>query len=232
MGLLRSVARAVVPKRMRGFVRSRYYGIFLRRGMRTLLSMKNPFDPPPSVLRDLVKGWGNPSMSVLDEFIRAFLGCMRETDGPILECGSGLSTVLIGVAAARSGRRLFSLEHSPAWAERVSGVLRRYGIESVDIFVSGLRRYGEFSWYDPPLGSLPSDFSLVVCDGPPWDTPGGRYGLLPVMRSHLRAGCIILLDDAHRPAEKEIAVRWAQELGTAFTIEGTGKPYAKLRVPS
>ena len=232
MGSLRDIARLVVPKGVRRFVRSQYYGVFLRRGMRGLLSLSDPLDPPPSVMRDLVKGWGNPSMSAWEEFIRAFLGCVRETDGPILECGSGLSTVLLGVAAARTARRVYSLEHSPVWAERVRGVLRRYGIANVDILVSDLRGYGQFSWYDPPLGSLPGDFSLVVCDGPPGDTAGGRYGLLPVMRSRLKAGCIILLDDAHRPAEKEIAARWARELGTSFAIGGAEKPYAKLRVPS
>jgi len=170
-------------------------------------------------------------MSAWEDFIRAFLGCARETEGPILECGSGLSTVLLGIVAARTGSRVYSLEHNAIWADRARRVLRACGIASVEILVGDLRSYGAYTWYDPPLDVLPKDFSLVVCDGPPGDTPGGRYGLLPVMRSHLKPGCIILLDDAHRTGEREIAEQWARELGTSFAIEGFDKKFARLSVP-
>lgn len=232
MGVIRDFTRLVVPKEMRRLVRERYNEIFLRRGMNRLLALPDPSDPPSQVIQDLMRGWGNPFMSAWEDFIRAFLRYVRETDGPILECGSGLSTVLLGVAAARAGRRVYSLEHDPAWAERARRVLRRYDIAGTEILANALRSYGAFSWYDPPLDRLPRDFSLVVCDGPPWDTPGGRYGLVPVMRSHLKPGCIILLDDAHRDAEKEIAARWGRELGSGVIIEGTDKMFARLSVPS
>ncbi|HEY5132121.1 MAG TPA: class I SAM-dependent methyltransferase [Candidatus Krumholzibacteriaceae bacterium] len=221
----------MIPKRPRRFIRARYEAVFLRRGMSRLLALNDPSDPPPRVLRDLVGGWGNASMSAWVDFIRAFLRCARETEGPILECGSGLSTVLLGLVAARTGKRVYSLEHHAIWADRARRVLRTYGIASVEILVSDLRSYGAYSWYDPPLDILPKNFSLVVCDGPPWDTPGGRYGLLPVMRSHLKPGCIILLDDAHRAGERAIAERWARELGTSFAIEGSDKMFARLSVP-
>jgi predicted O-methyltransferase YrrM len=199
--------------------------------MKRLLALGDPADPPPAVLKDLMHGWGNVFMAAQEDFIRASLACARETDGPILECGSGLSTVLLGVVADRTGATVYSLEHQAVWAQRVSRVLRRYGIASVELFVSDLRGYGAYSWYDPPVDHLPEDVSLVVCDGPPGTTRGGRYGLLPVMRSRLRPGCVILLDDAQRPDEREIAARWARELGTDFAIEGSGKMFARLTVP-
>ena len=232
MGVARDFARFVIPKEARRFIRERHNEIYLRRGMKGLLALPDPSDPPSQVIQDLMRGWGNPSMSAWEDFIRAFLKCARETDGPILECGSGLSTVLLGVAASRTGRKVYSLEHDPAWAERARRALRRYNVEGTEILVSALRSYGAFSWYDPPLDRLPRDFSLVICDGPPWDTPGGRYGLVPVMRSRLRPGCIILLDDAHRDAEKEIATRSARELGTSYVVEGSGKMFARLSAPS
>ena len=231
MGTVRDFARLVVPKRARRFVRAQFEAVLLRRGMSRLLALPDPSDPPPRVIRDLVGGWGNRSMSAWEDFIRAFLGYARETDGSILECGSGLSTVLLGLVAERTGRKVYSLEHDPVWADRARRVLRRYRIAGVEILVSDLRSYGAYSWYDPPLDILPKDFSLVVCDGPPWDTPGGRYGLLPVMRSHLKPGCIILLDDANRAGEREIAERWARELATSFAIEGSNKMFARLSVP-
>lgn len=52
-------------------------------------------------------------------------------DGPILEWGSGLSTVLLGLAAQRQGNTVWSLEHDPLWAGRVASTLDRYGVTSV-----------------------------------------------------------------------------------------------------
>jgi len=219
-------------KRARNFARDQYNGVVFRRWMKRLLVLDDPADPPERVIQGLVAGWGNRKMSALEDFISAALLHARQTDGPILECGSGLSTVLLGLAADRAGRRLFSLENDSFWAEKVRGILRRYGISSVEVLASELRSYGAYSWYDPPFDALPKDFSLVVCDGPQGTTPGGRYGLLPLMRAHLRPGCIILLDDAHRPAEREIGARWARELGTSFTIEGSKKPLIRLAVPT
>jgi hypothetical protein len=76
---------------------------------------------------------------------------------------------------------------------------------------SPLRDYGDFSWYDPPSQNLPDQFRLVVCDGPPGQTKGGRYGLLPVFGPRLREGTVIVLDDADRPAEVELVNRWKSE---------------------
>lgn len=73
---------------------------------------------------------------------------------------------------------------------------------------SPLKDYGDFCWYDAPLESMPDSFSLVICDGPPGATKGGRYGLVPFMRDRLRSGCVILLDDAEREEERTIAARW------------------------
>ena len=107
----------------------------------------------------------------------------------------------------------------------------KYGIKSVRLCVNELRDYNRFCWYDPPLTQMPDNFSVVVCDGPPGETPGGRYGLLPVMQNTLASGCVILLDDAGRPQEREALDRWAQEAGTVYEIKGSKKPYAKMVMP-
>ena len=74
------------------------------------------------------------------------------------------------------------------------------------------RRDG-YSWYDAPLKELPEQFCLVVCDGPAGDTPGGRYGLVPVLGPRITSGCVILLDDAERAPEREALLRWSETLG-------------------
>jgi hypothetical protein len=182
------------------------------------------------LLRQLVYGWGNESFSAHEEFLA---GCLREafaTRGPILECGAGLSTLLVGVVCARRGLRCWSYEHHAGWAQRVSRALARHRIRSVTICCAPLRSYGDFSWYGPTAQELPSRFELVLCDGPPASTPGGRYGLVPILRAHLGAGSVILLDDVARASERRVVERWTAELPATATVHGERWPYARVQM--
>jgi hypothetical protein len=117
----------------------------------------------------------------MHEYASAFLQRAWTAKGPILECGSGLSTILLGLVADRTGNEVWSLEHSTFWAERVRSTLKRHNLQCVRLCQSELRNCGAYLWYDPPKDTMPKDFSLVVCDGPPGNTLGGRYGMLPIM---------------------------------------------------
>lgn len=187
-------------------------------------------DPANTVFRDLVYGWGNEGHSGLGEYLSA---CIQRADadgGPILECGSGLSTVLIGAVAHRRGRAHWALEHIPKWADRVRDTLRRYEIKGVTVCSAPLKDYGDYAWYAPPLESMPKDFAMVICDGPPGDTKGHRYGLVPVMRSRLSPDAVILLDDAEREEEQSVARRWQTELNAMVTQHGGQKPFIELEL--
>jgi predicted O-methyltransferase YrrM len=205
---------------------------FLFRGMRQFRQASRLDELPDRVLSALVYGWGNAGYSARHEYIRALVHWAEHCQGPILECGSGLSTLLMGIVAQRCGRRIWSLEHSEAWARRIREALNQHAVTSVEVCLAPLKDYGDFTWYDVQLGQMPRDFGLVVCDGPPQDTRGGRLGMLPVMRQCLRPGCVILLDDVQRQDERKIAETWSRDLGASFEIHGTSKPYASIVVPS
>lgn len=177
----------------------------------------------------LVTGWGNEAWSGQAHFLRACVRHALACDGPVLECGSGLSTVLVGAALQGSGRNLWSLEHLPPWAERLNALLRRFRIATVRLCVAPLRDHGGFDWYSPPLEDMPAQFALVLCDGPPAQTRGGRYGLVPVMGERIRGRCTILLDDAVRTEEQQIARQWSALLGTQLTLRGRDHPYYELQ---
>ena len=199
----------------------------MRRFMRAIPQSREADDP--QLLSELVRGWGN-SWSAQLEFLEATLRETRHTDGPILECGSGLSTLLIGAVAQARGIRVWSLEHEPRWAERVQRYLRKYGIHSVTVCTAPIRSYGEFDWYSlTSMQSVPGKIPLVICDGPPGGTRGGRYGLVPVMLDKLRMDCTILLDDGAREEERAIAERWAQVLAGRAELIGREKPYFRIR---
>ncbi len=183
------------------------------------------------VVSDLVYGWDNGTWSAGEEYLLTCLKTALKTDGPILECGSGLTTIVIGAMAQTLGNIVYSLEHMETWGARVSKYLQKYDIDSVGLSVNRLHDYGDFSWYSPPFDRLPDRFSLVICDGPPGDTPGGRYGLLPIMGSRLAPGCTILLDDIAREDEQAIATRWIKDLNADYKIQGSKKPYIQITAP-
>jgi hypothetical protein len=114
----------------------------------------------------------------------------------------------------------------------VRSVLESLGISTVHLHLTPLRRYGDFDWYSLPLGSMPHTFRLVICDGPPGTTRGGRYGLLPVMRTRLPKGSLVLLDDTARPEEQELIQRWATEAGWSATPQGQDDSCSRFAIIS
>lgn len=183
--------------------------------------------PQSSILSELIYGWGN-DWSAQSDYLLSCIQAALAVNGPILECGSGLSTLLIGAIAQRRGVRHWALEHTPVWASKVQAYLHRCRIDGVELCCQPLKDYGDFEWYAPPLSSMSEPFALVICDGPPGMTKGGRYGLVPVMKAKLQPGCVILLDDASREPELLAAQAWEQELGVPYELIDGPKPYIKM----
>lgn len=220
------IARAI-DRRVQARYRDFIFWRAMRQFRRGLWHESSSFDDDN--LSELVQGWGN-TWSAQHEYLAACLEHVRDANGPILECGSGLSTILIGTVAQVTGNSVVSLEHEPKYAARVQYYLDKYRLSSVRLCVVPLGTYGDFDWYmPPPFGSIPDKFSLVVCDGPPGTTRGGRYGLVPVMLEKLRPDCTILLDDGAREDEQDIASRWARLLNCSPEVIGTEKPYIRLK---
>ncbi|MCZ6834529.1 MAG: class I SAM-dependent methyltransferase [Planctomycetota bacterium] len=231
MNQLARIVRIFLPSRTRGFLRATHREYVFGRAMKQFL--KDPgacAHPGNPIIIDLIYGWGNEGWSALDEYIAGCIAKAMDTDGPTLECGSGLSTILLGAIAHQRGQKYWALEHTPVWAARVQKYLDKYKLDSVVLDAKPLKDFGAYCWYDAPLETMPDSFSLIICDGPPGDTKGGRYGIVPVMRARLKPGCVILLDDAGRDEEFAIGKRWESELGTSFEFLGAEKPYIQLTV--
>jgi len=190
----------------------------LRRALRRISQLPEGELPSRELLRELQVGWGNDGFAARYDYLEEVLERAAGTKGPILECGSGLTSLLLGLYAGRRNVQTWSLEHIPEWHARVTGALQRHRIPGVDVCLAPLREYGEFEWYDPPLDALPETFSLIVCDGPPGTINGGRYGLLPVLGTRLGADTLILLDDADREAETDVLERWVSERNMRVTL--------------
>lgn len=185
--------------------------IIFSSAMKKFINHGNHNDIPEKLINDLIEGWGNKDWSARNDFIRVSIKEASKCKGTILECGSGLTTLLIGIVAGKNGRELWSLENSTAWAARVRKHLKKYGISNAYLCLGDLKNYGEYEWYGPSMKLIPDNISLILCDGPPASVKGGRYGVLPIMRGKLGKGCVILLDDYNREDEQRIMDRWIRE---------------------
>jgi hypothetical protein len=208
-GLLR--LKRLVPAPLKRRAKAALLSRTFRRAVAEIDSLTLGEVPPREVLERLQVGWGNEGFAAQIEYLEEVARRAATTAGPILECGSGLTTILMGLLAGGRGVETWSLEHVPDWRARVVQSLEQFEICHAHVCSVALRDYEGFSWYDAPLEELPKEFQLVICDGPPGATHGGRYGLLPVLGARLPAGSVILLDDATRLGEAEVLRRWVTE---------------------
>ncbi|WFB36198.1 class I SAM-dependent methyltransferase [Kiritimatiellota bacterium B12222] len=132
--------------------------------------------------------------------------------GDILECGSGLSTLLLAVTAGRLGHQVHTFEHDRHCYQRLLTLIDRYQLSNVSVHHAPIRSYGSFDWYDIPTSCGSDCFQLVICDGPARHlTDSGRYGLFPVMRQQLDPKCRVIMDDSNRSLERHVIKRWRKE---------------------
>ncbi|PEN12324.1 hypothetical protein CRI94_14985 [Longibacter salinarum] len=138
----------------------------------------------------------------------------------VLEVGSGSSTVVMSYVMEQLDRgRVISLDHSAEYTEMTRSQIEKHGLSHrVDVIHAPLvdtEIGGEvWPWYDVGDVDLPP-IDVLFVDGPPQSTRSlARYPAVPVLRDNLSGNAVIVLDDAYRPDESEIADRWASELET------------------
>ncbi len=175
------------------------------------------YPPPSPCLAGLRTAFGNEGWSADVPYLEELCRLVSHTQGAILECGSGVTTLLLAALTEAARRPVHVFEHLPDWHERLHRDLSRLGAPAVDLRCLPLVSYGAFDWYRRPLLPPGTLFSLVVCDGPPGQTRGGRYGLLEVMGDHLADECVILLDDAERESEQQVVHRWKKRFDLVET---------------
>jgi hypothetical protein len=222
--------RKLVPKSVKRPIKSFLLRRQLRRAIEKIRRLPKDVVPSRELLSELMAGWGNEGYAANLDYLEEVAKRAVSAAGPVLECGSGATTILLGVLCAKREIEVWSLEHSPEWRARIVELLERSGISGSGVCSAPLVEYGEFDWYDPPLAKLPKRFALVICDGPPGSTKGGRYGLLPVMNDRLGSGSYVLVDDAGRPAEAEMIERWEREFQfETETFNAQGGKFAVMR---
>lgn len=136
----------------------------------------------------------------------------------ILECGSGVSTVLIArLLHEREHGGLTSLEHDAHWATLIQDQLRREHLDRIARVVHAPLQ-GDPPWYPPD--ELPNEIDLLIVDGPPAFEPGhgaARAAALPRLDDRLVHDASVILDDINRPGEQQVIATW--ETSTSWRFE-------------
>lgn len=134
----------------------------------------------------------------------------RKCRGPIIETGSGLSSVFMG---AVSDSQVYSLEHSTQYASQTVAWCEDAGVSNVGVCYAPLKDY----WYDVDKFDLPKKFALGFCDGPPRFF-GTRMKFFEVFGDRCT---VILVDDVKGDIKFLNAVSdWAVSKGMDFQILG------------
>ena len=209
----------MIPSGIRNAVKSCVQRYTFENALHRIAAIAPNKIPSRELIEQLRTGWGNEGWSGRPAYLEEVVKWAAITPGPILECGSGLTTILLGLYAARRGIPVWTLEHAFDWHKRMLNALTTCHISGVELALTPLRDYETFSWYSPPLTRMPAHFNLVVCDGPPERTTWGkRHGLLPVMDKHLAANCVVILDDYDAEAADSVADHRTVERSAATKI--------------
>jgi hypothetical protein len=199
----------IIPFGIRKWILNQHQNIIFAITLRTILKDPGRTLADDMVLDRMIYGWGNQGWSAKTTYLRTCIDYAWKTEDAILECGSGLTTIILGVIAKERGLVMISLEHNRNWLLKVGQRLKKYHLNN-RLVEAPLKDFGEYLWYNTDHIQMPPKIGLVICDGPPASIKGGRIGLVPLIKQLFTEDSVILLDDMERDGEKAIASTWMQ----------------------
>lgn len=145
-------------------------------------------------------------------------GIARKCCGPIIETGSGLSSIMM---AAATSNKVYSLEHIEHWAARTLSLAQEAEVDNVGICYAPL---ADDFWYDLDKFDLPNKFAFGFCDGPP-----RAFGTRMKFFERIAPRCsVIVVDDFKTDNNYAKKVHeWAEQNGMVVTILGRAAMLAK-----
>ena len=200
----------------------------LRRSLAGLDAVTAPEQLTLEMMERIANAWSNRSYSGDPGFLLQMARLAFTSTGPVLDCGSGISTVVAARLVARRGETVVSLEQDQEWHRHLARVLADLRVENVQLWYTPLRPFDDFVWYDLGDRRLPARFGLISCDGPAvysaaWPAAlyqSWRVGVVPVLLELKVDFDWILLDDETDPRARGVIARWGA-LGVPLEVVET-----------
>ena len=218
-GLLALREQAQVFERYRGFDRC------MRR-----LSFTDDQSVPLAVMTELFAHWGDPLSQSGESYLRSCLAQAATAQGPIVQCGASLMTLVLGSlchSAPRNERQLWCLEHDVHWANNIRSWLTQYRIGSAHIITSRAHLFDGYVWYAVDASRLADRVSLVLCDGAR-ATPSGVLGTLSRLEGRLAHDCTILACHVTRADDLRRLNEWAKARAASCVIVDRQEGFIKV----
>lgn len=130
---------------------------------------------------------------------------------PILEIGSGLSTIVL---AASTGQRVWSIEHEERYSQDLIEKAKAAGVRNIALITAPLKE----GWYDlsAEIDGMPERFGFAFVDGPP-----RKRGTRMKFFETIGPRCdIILCDDANDADYTRLLKAWAAANGRTYRADG------------
>ena len=136
----------------------------------------------------------------------------------IVECGAGLSTILIGKLLKQlGGGHIYSLEDDERWHAVMSAAVAKENLaEYITLLYSPLEKSSESGelWYGRAAAQQILDsvgqIDLLIVDGPKSSVPLSRMPALPIFAPKLNYKSLIVLDDSKRENEQQVLGNWSE----------------------
>ena len=177
------------------------------------------------LLRTARRAWGNEAWSADLRYLEEGTTRASRSTAPILECGTGLTTLLACAVAERTGVPVHCLEQDESWVEVVRGALARYGLSA----------HVSYAPLVPRTISSGTTFAASSCRSGrarALRRPGRPRALGPRDPGGLASGGLagieqlgitvdeVLLDDADEPRAARLLERWRRDFGCEQEVTG------------
>jgi hypothetical protein len=133
-----------------------------RRNSTTLKHVADKIREGKWTVKDLIEAirYDDNKFGAQEDVLALAVGFAAQADGPIIETGSGLTTVLM---AAATEHTVYCLEHHPGYAQRLRVMAAEAGTGNIGLCVCSIKD----RWYDLDGKTLPDRFAFGLNDGPP-----------------------------------------------------------------
>lgn len=162
-----------------------------------------------NVFLELYNVWNN-NWALVPEALLACTLLARNAKGPILDCGSGLSSLCM---AAATERPVIALEQSPDWAFKIRRLAGEHGLTNLTVHESAVD-----GWY---IDCPQHDYAVVVIDGPAGDDK--RSGAFQNPWIH---AAVVVVDDVKRAYSRKSVEDYCAETGRQFHVIEASKDFA------
>lgn len=162
----------------------------------------------PENIAGICEHWGNIPWAAGAGMVSAYAQAAKDCGGDILECGSGLTSLV--AAAMNSKNTVYALEHDEIWAARMRKAARELDLTNLRIIDTSIVE----NWYALPE-DFPKSFSLIMVDGP----PRGESDRFKIRESGIDVtGSTVFFDDIDQELMTECVDKFAKEFGGLFRI--------------